>query len=175
MAGVLSRHQLRNAMDGGGAESYDRSIDMLVARLRRKVEPDPTKPQFILTVPGVGYKFIPHVRCGQPATGAPPASRDTGQVPGAGEVPRSERRQVTVLSCQIIGFAALAAKLDPEDLDRAIGPVYAACAAVIYPFQRHRRAHAWRQHALLFRVPEGARRRCDEGRARRARNLARDS
>lgn len=131
---VLSRHQLRNAMDGGGAESYDRSIDMLVARLRRKVEPNPTKPQFILTVPGVGYKFIPHVRCGQPPTGAPPASRDTGQVPGAGEVPRSERRQVTVLSCQIIGFAALAAKLDPEDLDRAIGPVYAACAAVITRF-----------------------------------------
>jgi predicted ATPase/class 3 adenylate cyclase/DNA-binding response OmpR family regulator len=131
---VLSRNQLRNAMDGGSAESYERSIDMLVARLRRKVEPNPAKPQFILTVPGVGYKFIPHVRCGQPATAAPPASRDTGQVPGAAEAPRSERRQVTVLSCQILGFAALAAKLDPEDLDGAIGPVYAACDAVITRF-----------------------------------------
>lgn len=131
---VLSRNQLRNAMDGGSAESYDRSIDMLVARLRRKVEPNPTKPQFILTVPGVGYKFVPQVRCGQPATAALPASRDTGQVPGAAEAPRSERRQVTVLSCQILGFAALAAKLDPEDLDRTIGPVYAAGAAVITRF-----------------------------------------
>jgi DNA-binding response OmpR family regulator len=30
---------------------------MLVARLRRKIEPDPKAPRFILSVPGVGYKF----------------------------------------------------------------------------------------------------------------------
>lgn len=125
---VLSRHQLRNAMDGGTADSYDRSVDMLVARLRRKIEPDPTKSQFIVTVPGVGYKFTPHVRHSQ-LIAAPPAG--TAEVLGAGEIPRAERRQVTVLSCQLLGFAALAAKLDPEDLNRAVGPVYAACAEAI--------------------------------------------
>jgi DNA-binding response OmpR family regulator len=54
---VLSRDQLRYAVDGRGAEPYDRSVDMLVARLRRKIEPDPKAPRFILSVPGVGYKF----------------------------------------------------------------------------------------------------------------------
>src|ERR1700682_4674762 len=39
---------------GRGTESYDRSIDMLVARLRRKIEPDPKFPRFVVTVPGEG-------------------------------------------------------------------------------------------------------------------------
>src|SRR5262249_44772318 len=38
-------------------EPYDRSVDMLVVRLRRKIEPDPKAPRFILSVQGVGYKF----------------------------------------------------------------------------------------------------------------------
>src|SRR5262249_9625180 len=54
---VLSRDQLRCAVAGRGAEPYDRSVDMLVARLRRKIEPDPKAPRFILSVQGVGYKF----------------------------------------------------------------------------------------------------------------------
>ena len=54
---VLSRDRLRYAVSGRGAEPYDRSVDMLVARLRRKIEPDPKTPRFILSVPGVGYKF----------------------------------------------------------------------------------------------------------------------
>jgi DNA-binding response OmpR family regulator len=54
---VLSRDQLRYAVAGRGAEPYDRSVDMLVARLRRKIEPDPKAPRFILSVQGVGYKF----------------------------------------------------------------------------------------------------------------------
>ena len=69
---VLSRDQLRNAVAGRGAEPYDRSVDMLVARLRRKIEPDPKAPRFILSVPGVGYKF--DVRPQSAANGeAPPA------------------------------------------------------------------------------------------------------
>lgn len=127
---VLSRSQLRNAMDGGTANSYDRSIDMLVARLRRKIEPNPINRQFILTVPGVGYKFTPHV--GSRPRNARPASQQTAdQALDAAQEPRAERRQITVLCCQILGFAALATKLDPEDLDRAIDPVYGACAKVI--------------------------------------------
>jgi DNA-binding response OmpR family regulator len=54
---VLSRDQLRRAVGGRGAGSDDRSIDMLVARLRRKIEPNPKARRFILSVAGVGYKF----------------------------------------------------------------------------------------------------------------------
>src|SRR5262249_16334243 len=54
---VLSRDHLRYAVAGRGAEPYERSVDMLVARLRRKIEPDPKAPRFLVSVPGVGYKF----------------------------------------------------------------------------------------------------------------------
>ena len=129
---VLSRAQLRNAIDGGGANSYDRSIDMLVTRLRRKIEPDAAKPQFIVTVPGVGYKFVPRVRHGEPAPD--PSTASPAPVHAAPVAQPAERRPLTVLSCQIVGFAALADALDPEDLDQAISPVYAACAEIIARF-----------------------------------------
>jgi DNA-binding response OmpR family regulator len=38
-------------------EVYDRAIDVLVLRLRRKIEADPTQPEFIVTERGVGYIF----------------------------------------------------------------------------------------------------------------------
>src|SRR5262249_12298371 len=46
---VRSRDQLRHAVAGRGADPFDRSIDMLVARLRQKIEPDPKAPRFIVT------------------------------------------------------------------------------------------------------------------------------
>src|SRR5262249_28008115 len=46
---VFTRDQLRRAVAGRGLEPYDRSLDILVTRLRRKVEPDPKLPRFILT------------------------------------------------------------------------------------------------------------------------------
>ena len=51
---VLSRDQLLQLIAGRDAEPYDRSIDMHVARLRRKIEPDPKRPSLIVTVPGSG-------------------------------------------------------------------------------------------------------------------------
>ena len=39
----------------------DRSIDALIVRLRRKIEPEPTSPTFIKTVRGVGYVFAADV------------------------------------------------------------------------------------------------------------------
>ena len=54
---VLSRDQLRCALSDVAQDRDDRSIDMLVARLRRKIEPNPKAPRFILSVAGVGYKF----------------------------------------------------------------------------------------------------------------------
>ena len=64
---VLSRDQLLDAVAGRGAEPYDRSIDVLVGRLRKKIEPDLEAPRFILTVVGVGYKFAARVVEAAPA------------------------------------------------------------------------------------------------------------
>jgi DNA-binding response OmpR family regulator len=52
---VLSREQLLDALKGAAAESFDRSIDVHVSRLRAKLETDPRAPRHIKTVRGVGY------------------------------------------------------------------------------------------------------------------------
>ncbi|MBR6755512.1 MAG: response regulator transcription factor, partial [Peptococcaceae bacterium] len=52
-----SRLQLLNATLGESYAGYERAIDTHVSNLRKKVEPNPQKPIFILTVYGLGYKF----------------------------------------------------------------------------------------------------------------------
>jgi DNA-binding winged helix-turn-helix (wHTH) protein len=54
---VLSRDELTHVVAGRGAENDDRSVDVLISRLRRKIEPDPKAPRIIVTVPGEGYKL----------------------------------------------------------------------------------------------------------------------
>lgn len=54
---VLTRDQLLDMAHNRGWEPFDRSIDIRIARLRRKVEDDPSKPQVIKTVRGAGYLF----------------------------------------------------------------------------------------------------------------------
>jgi two-component system, OmpR family, response regulator len=54
---VLTRDQLLEASRVYDNEVYDRSIDVQVLRLRRKIENDPAQPQFILTERGMGYSF----------------------------------------------------------------------------------------------------------------------
>jgi two-component system OmpR family response regulator len=54
---ILTRDQLLEASRVYDNEVYDRSIDVQVLRLRRKIENDPSQPQFILTERGVGYSF----------------------------------------------------------------------------------------------------------------------
>ena len=54
---ILTRDQLLEASRVYDNEVYDRSIDVLVLRLRRKIEEDPSQPRFIVTERGVGYTF----------------------------------------------------------------------------------------------------------------------
>ena len=54
----LSRDQLLNLTQNRDWDPYDRSIDIRITRLRKKIEPDPDKPQVIKTVRGVGYMFV---------------------------------------------------------------------------------------------------------------------
>jgi DNA-binding response OmpR family regulator len=57
---VLSRDQLVDRIKGFDRSPYDRSIDVRVTRLRKKIEADPSNPVFIRTVWGRGYMFTPH-------------------------------------------------------------------------------------------------------------------
>jgi DNA-binding response OmpR family regulator/class 3 adenylate cyclase/predicted ATPase len=115
---ALSRDQLRHAVAGRGADPFDRSIDMIVARLRRKIEPDPNVPRFVVTVPGVGYKLMARAQ-----------SAETRQ--SAAEPTEPERRQLTALSCKLVGALGLAVSFDPEDLIEVIRSFQDAGVAAI--------------------------------------------
>ncbi len=54
---TFTRAQLLDRLHGVAYEGFDRSVDSHIKNLRRKIEPDPTEPTYVLTVYGIGYKF----------------------------------------------------------------------------------------------------------------------
>jgi class 3 adenylate cyclase/DNA-binding response OmpR family regulator/predicted ATPase len=150
---VLSRDQLRRAVAGHGAEPYERSIDMLVARLRRKIEQDPKVPRIILTMPGEGYQLAARASARADAKSGPDIEEQQRQAAQATEFSRGggddstlvratrdqvtaagfepERRQLTAFSCRLVGSATLASKLDPEDASEVVHRFHELCTIVI--------------------------------------------
>ncbi len=104
-------------------EPFDRSIDVQVGRLRRKIEADPSRPAIIVTVPGIGYRFAAHLT--RVATDdMPTAAPSSAPIPA--ERP-AERRQVTVVRYSLDGYGLLAARLDPEDLREVVDAFQRCC------------------------------------------------
>jgi len=58
---TLSRDQLLDLTQGRDAQAFDRSIDILVSRLRRKLAATADSANFIVTIRGGGYMFAPSV------------------------------------------------------------------------------------------------------------------
>ena len=56
---VLSRERLLELANARDSEAFDRAIDLRIMRIRRKIEPDPSRPSVIRTVRGGGYVFSP--------------------------------------------------------------------------------------------------------------------
>ena len=54
---VFSRAQLLDQVWGYGHDGYEHTVNSHINRLRAKIEPDPARPTYILTVWGVGYRF----------------------------------------------------------------------------------------------------------------------
>jgi len=125
---ALSRDHLLEAVAGRRSEPFDRSVDMLVARLRQKIEPDPKEPRLIVTVPGVGYRFAARPRPASAEGDATPVAEPT---PPPAPPASPERRQLTVLRCGLCGPALLAARRDPENLQRLLVAFHAQCAAIV--------------------------------------------
>jgi class 3 adenylate cyclase len=113
------------------AESFDRSIDVLVGRLRRKIEPDAKAPRLIKTVHGVGYKFA--VRP-QRSPAPDPAEAEARTRSHVVAVQKGERRQLTVLRCAIDSAGALAASLDPEDWRDTVAAFRVCCCEIVENF-----------------------------------------
>jgi DNA-binding response OmpR family regulator len=55
---VLSRDALLQSLQGLDADVFDRSVDMLISRLRKKLSDDSRTPRFIKTIRGAGYQFV---------------------------------------------------------------------------------------------------------------------
>jgi class 3 adenylate cyclase len=103
-------------------------------RTSAKIEPDPKAPRFIVTVLGEGYKFAAKLRENRltalPETGGPGAE----DAPEGSPLSPPERRQLRVISCGLVGSAALASRLDPEDLRAVIADYERCCTEVIGGF-----------------------------------------
>ncbi|HTI43005.1 MAG TPA: response regulator transcription factor [Vicinamibacterales bacterium] len=54
---IFTRAQLLDAVHGTDVEAFERAIDTHIKNIRRKVEPDPRSPKYVLTIYGMGYKF----------------------------------------------------------------------------------------------------------------------
>ncbi|MEN8196377.1 MAG: response regulator [Pseudomonadota bacterium] len=57
---VLNRDQLLDLSHSQNSDPFDRSIDVRISRLRRKIETDPSKPRILKTIRGAGYMFVPN-------------------------------------------------------------------------------------------------------------------
>ena len=158
---VLSRDQLGQAIAGHGEELYGRSIDMHVGRLRRKIEPDPKSPRFIITVSGAGYKFAAGPRTVEENRESPAAiGEQLEAAPERARGPRislphsgSERRQLTVLSCELVGSMAPAIDVDPEDLAGVVHRFQVACAGAITNMGGNVAAFTGHEVLALFGYP----------------------
>jgi DNA-binding response OmpR family regulator len=56
---VVHRHDLLEKVWGFDVTPTTRTVDNYILELRKKLEPDPSKPKHILTIRGAGYKFVP--------------------------------------------------------------------------------------------------------------------
>ena len=54
----MTRDRIMDETKGIDWEAFDRSIDVLISRLRQKLDDDPRQPRFIRTARGIGYSFI---------------------------------------------------------------------------------------------------------------------
>jgi DNA-binding response OmpR family regulator len=54
---VFTRAQLLDVIHGVAVDTYERAIDAHIKNIRRKLEPDPHRPHYVVTVHGVGYRF----------------------------------------------------------------------------------------------------------------------
>ncbi len=79
---VLSRDSLLDLTQGRSTGSFERSIDVLVSRIRRKIEPNPADPTLIKTVRSGGYLFTPRTQvAGLQAASTPAAGTEAVAAP----------------------------------------------------------------------------------------------
>ena len=125
---LLSRDHLLQSLSGHGAETYDRSIDMQVVRLRRKIEPDPKRPSLIVAIRRSGYKFVAQVEEIEATVESTPKATDGSSEPTPAG---AERRQITALSIELLPANGSSVATDPEELQKIIDAYRRRVSAVV--------------------------------------------
>ena len=134
---VLSRDFLLDAAVGRRNAPFDRSVDVMVGRLRKKVEPDPKQPSVIQTVPGEGYRFTaplsPRKRAAEAVAATAAAPPGDTAIPPPATSPRTWRALWPVLAaavalCVIAAVAAVQWRPTPQEA----GP---RLSIVVLPFE----------------------------------------
>jgi class 3 adenylate cyclase len=159
---------LLDATAGRRFESFDRSVDVMVGRLRRKIEPDPKAPRLIVTMPG-GYQFAALLRKARPTAAPEPKEAVDGaklDAPAptlahadpsglaAAQSTSAERRPVTVMVCDLVGSMGLAATLDPEDWRDLIKVYLGEASKVVTGLGGHLLTRLGNGLTVLFGYPE---------------------
>jgi class 3 adenylate cyclase len=169
---VLSRDLLLDATAGRRFEPFDRSVDVMVGRLRRKIEPDPKAPRLIVTVPG-GYQFAAVLRKARPTAApehkeavdgakldapaplsAPALAHAHPSGPAAAQSTSAERRPVTLMFCDLVGSMGLAATLDPEDWRDLVKAYLGEASKVVTGLGGHVLTRLGNGLTALFGYPE---------------------
>jgi DNA-binding response OmpR family regulator/class 3 adenylate cyclase len=145
---VLSRSQLLGATTRHPDDVYDRTVDVMIWRLRRKIELDPKRPRLIITVPGVGYKFLARVQKSRAAVD----KGTTAEQP----LPLQpvERRHVTVLAWALAGLDALSSDRDPDEVNAVIGFYRRACSQAVAQFAASVGRYSGEGGQFYFGYPE---------------------
>ena len=78
---LISQQQLLSEVWGPGYADATGNLRLYMAQLRRKLEPDPARPRWLLTEPGMGYRFQPDPAAGSEAAGSEAAGRDVRRDP----------------------------------------------------------------------------------------------
>ncbi len=128
----------------------DNNLTVQITGLRKVIDGGRVSSGCIQTVTGRGYRFVAAVtRLPETAAESPrqvsampsalPLDRESLPATGRGEIEvgRPERRQVTALACKIVGFAALSARLDLDDLHQATTAAHRCCTEIIEQYHGH--------------------------------------
>jgi adenylate cyclase len=133
---VLSRDFLLDAAVGRRNAPFDRSVDVMVGRLRKKVEPDPKQPSVIQTVPGEGYRFAaplsPRKRAAETVAATAAAPPGDMAIPPATS-PRTWRALWPILAAAVtLCVIAAAAAVQWRPTHQESGP---RLSIVVLPFE----------------------------------------
>ena len=134
---VLSRDFLLDAAVGRRNAPFDRSVDVMVGRLRKKVEPDPKQPSVIQTVPGEGYRFAaplsPRKRAAETVAATAAAPPGDTAIPPPATSPRTWRALWPILAAAVaLCVIAAAAAVQWRPTHQESGP---RLSIVVLPFE----------------------------------------